>query len=327
MPLPLRHTPDYNLAAGKPLLSDNSSSAVRAGPTEICHRERRLDLFSLLTRFRGPLSLALLVVLNLALVFGLLLAAGRAAGAPFVPVWGMRIIAFALGVGLGDMYLVVLWLGLAGPKAILRYPLAGIVFLVGASSISRGLGIAQSGDGALLAAFAAIPVLTAHLPLLSLRWLLGWRLAFDASSYHMERAGKTQFYLAHCFWMMTLVALPLALYRSLAGMFREGEEIPAWTLAVIGALVMLAGISSTWVILATRRQWLPILVLLVVLCMARVGEHALDRLLVTGIVSTHWFLVAAMAGIALAVIINLGLLRAAGLQLLVLRPAKEQASA
>jgi hypothetical protein len=34
-----------------------------------------------------------------------------------------------------------------------------------------------------------------------------------------------------------------------------------------------------------------------------------------------------MAGIALAVIINLGLLRAAGLQLLVLRPAKEQASA
>ncbi|HZL88273.1 MAG TPA: hypothetical protein VFB96_07840 [Pirellulaceae bacterium] len=239
-------------------------------------------MFAALMRYRGPLGLVLLIGINLGLASCLSVAAGRTAGAAVIPVWTMRVVAFALGVVLGEVYLLVLWLGLAGPSAVFRYPLAGIVFLFSASTVARGLGIGQSGDGAILAAYVAVPVLAAHLPLLSLRWLLGWRLAFDVASYPIERAGKTQFYLAHCFWMMTLVALPLALYRALAGMFRAGEEIPASVLAIIGVLVMLAGAASTWVALATRRRLIPVIVLLAVLCLSRISEHLVNRILITG---------------------------------------------
>ena len=308
-------------------MSDSTPSTIGAEPIELRSRTGVPDVAMLLLLLRGPLCLGLLVGLNLALAYVLVVAASRTAGGAMVSAWPMRAIALAIGVVLGQTFLVVLWLGLAGPRAVGRYPLAGMVFLVGASTISLGIGSAQSGDGALLAAFAAVPVIAAHLPLLSVRWLLGWRLAFDAATYPVERAGKTQFYLAHCFWMTALVAMPLALYRSLAGMFREGEAIPAWTLAGIALLVMLAGMSSTWVVFAKDRRWIPIVVLSGVVCAARAGEHLLDRWLVTGVVTDYMLLAAPMTGIALAVLINLGLLRAAGLQLLILRLAKERPAA
>ena len=93
-------------------------------------------------------------------------------------------------------------------------------------------------------------------------------------------------------------------------------------LAAIGLLVMVAGVSGTFVVLASRRRWLAILVLLAILLVARSGEHLLDRWFVTGAVTNYFLLAAPMAGISLAVIVNLSVLRAAGLRLLVLRPPK-----
>ena len=157
---------------------------------------------------RGPLCLVLLVAANLAVAYAIAIVAARTTAAASLPPWTARALLFTLGVALAQGYLLVLWLGLAGPSALVRYPLAGIVLLVATSILSAGLGSRQGGDGALLAAFAAVPILASHLPLLSLRWLLGWRLAFDARNYPIERAGPTQFYLAHCLWLMALWPFP-----------------------------------------------------------------------------------------------------------------------
>ena len=269
------------------------------------------------------MCLAAIVAANLAASYWLARLPQSFSAAALIPPWNERAIGLLLGVFAGQVYLLTLWLALAAPRAIIRYPLAGIVIL-GAGAISDGLRIGQSGDGALVAAFAAVIVMAAHLPVLSLRWLFGWRLGFDAVSYPQERAGRTQFYLAHCFWMMALVAFPLALYRALAGLLDDRDDVPAWMLAAIGGAVMLAGLSCTWVVLAARRRWIPAMILLLVLGLGRIGERVVDRLLTTGVMTNGMWILAPLAGVTLAVVLNLGVLRCCGLKLLIVKPPRNE---
>jgi hypothetical protein len=87
---------------------------------------------------------------------------------------------------------------------------------------------------------------------------------------------------------------------------------------------MLAGLSCTWVVLAIRRRWIPVMILLLVLCLGRVGESVIDRLLTTGVITNGMWIVAPLAGVTLAVVLNLGALRCCGLKLFIVKPPRNE---
>ncbi|HEY2415578.1 MAG TPA: hypothetical protein VGI40_25270 [Pirellulaceae bacterium] len=176
----------------------------------------------------------------------------------------------AIGLLLGQVMLVGLWMGLGDGRWYVRGAIATALTI----SIARTLNIAavlspkesRNEDPAFWAsvAFVLIPMmLAAAICGLMLRRFRGWRLTFQAATIIIP---TTQFQIADALLWTTLISAGLAAVRFLASINAFEDQLPELTLLTVRSL--LAAICASVAAFSTRRRirtglWLSLTVLLI----------------------------------------------------------------
>lgn len=151
-----------------------------------------------------------------------------------------------VGVPLGQLFLMGLWMALGGLHAAARFAVVAALTAAGAAVFWLGIGGRPELGEWLI--WAGGIVLATHALLLPLRALAGWRVDFDPA-YHARSPDRSmQLRLIHLIGFTAACALPLAVVR----IARDFD-----TLAVIlgfGGVGLVVAAPIAWLALAPRRM-------------------------------------------------------------------------
>jgi hypothetical protein len=241
----------------------------------------------------------------------------------------------AVGIMLGQAFLLGLWAALGGLGTIPRWGLVGTLCTVGVTLIVLVVKPSQQSflETFLFAGLLAVLFVTGvAMCLLPLRGLAGWRVDFDPAYYAHLPLRRGQVRLLDCAGYTCAVAGPLVVVRL---MLELSDEDRAGIGTVIATLSLIAGAAAipSFVILSWRRFWLGLIVATIwiactILVHSQLSRHFDGLSMGTG----RWWwqfdlrIAAFHAGVGIAVVMTLGYLRRWGLKLLVV-PQPEHSAA
>lgn len=154
---------------------------------------------------------------------------------------------FALG--LSQLSLLAIWMGLGNLHVLLRLPIA--------SGVATVLTVyVHHGSLALWIALVAVLLLVVAVPLGIARWRTGLRLdAGSAEGSPFAERRPVQFSLRNLMLSVTLIGVALGLMRALAPLIQVRGYQPWHEAPIIGGGLAIVGLAATWFGLGTGR-WL-----------------------------------------------------------------------
>lgn len=181
---------------------------------------------------------------------------------------GNWVLFLFLGIGVGQLFLLGVWIALGGLRMVFRILLAPLLALVASALFIAAVSLASRlpawGEVALLACGATVIGSTAvwmlHATLLPLRWLLGWRVDFDPAYHPLSAQGTMQVGIKHFFIWTIICALPFALARTInfvADENKAGLPLAVCVYCAVGVIIaLLIGGPLSLACLAQRHFWL-----------------------------------------------------------------------
>lgn len=224
-----------------------------------------------------------------------------------------------VGVLLGQLFLMGLWMALGGLHVAARFGVIAATTICGTAAFWAALG---RNDAELwnFQIYSGTIVLGTHALLLPLRALVGWRIDFDPAYHARSADAKLQIRLVHLIALTTACALPFALARGV------DNTDSILTVAVFGGIGLAAAVPIAWIAVAARgslRFWIKAVGMLFVSLLAHFFVVA--EIMHSGIDKALFLYL----GVVATVTANLGMLRLLfGLRLLsILDPAAPNAAA
>ena len=204
-----------------------------------------------------------------------------------------------IGVLLGQLFLMGLWVALGGLHVAARFVAVAATTIFGTAVFWAALGRSEI-ELWNFQVYSGTIVLGTHALLLPLRALVGWRIDFD-TAYHARSADpKLQIRLVQLIALTTACALPFALARGVD----DSDSVLAVT--VFGGIGLAAAVPIAWIVVAARGTpwfWLAATGMLFVslltdlFVVAEIMHSGIDKALFVYL------------GIAATVLANLGVLR------------------
>lgn len=178
-----------------------------------------------------------------------------------------------LGLLLGQGFLLSVWLSLGGLPNVARFVSVFLVTLASALAVSDQAWANPSWEewmehASQIFIVCFFMVLLVHGLLLPLRWLLGWRLDFDAAYHRRETNRRMQVGLVHILGWTTFIAIPCGLIRLLPA--NEVADISI-TCLIISAMTLPVA-APIAMLIVSRRTWLLALVALVTFAVVWTAE-------------------------------------------------------